>query len=125
MAEFKDVFKELRISRDLTQAELARRLHMSRSRIGMYESGERTPRYDDLEAIADFFNVDMDYLLGRTNKTTMIPQSYYLDNVAREYADFLASKPEYKALFDAAMRVDVKDINFVKEFIERVTNGRS
>ena len=38
----------------------------------MYERGERQPNFEVLEMIADFFNVDIDYLLGRTNKTTKI-----------------------------------------------------
>lgn len=33
---------------------------------------ERQPNFEVLETIADFFNVDIDYLLGRTNKTTKI-----------------------------------------------------
>ena len=122
MKEFKDVFKELRLSRDLTQTELAKRLHMSRSRIGMYESGERTPRYDDLETIADFFNVDIDFLLGRTQKTTYIPQSHYIESVAREYADFLEKNPDYKVLFDASMKVKRKNLKTVTEVIERFSD---
>lgn len=39
----------------------------------MYESGAREPDFETLELIADFFNVDIDYLLGRTLKTTYIP----------------------------------------------------
>ena len=34
----------------------------------MYERGEREPGLDTLEAIADFFNVDMDYLTGKTTE---------------------------------------------------------
>ncbi len=39
----------------------------------MYEKGAREPDFETLELIADFFNVDTDYLLGRTTKTTYIP----------------------------------------------------
>jgi repressor LexA len=41
----------------------------------MYENGSREPNFETLELIADFFNVDTDYLLGRTSKNTYIPQS--------------------------------------------------
>ena len=39
----------------------------------MYENGAREPDFETLELIADYFNVDTDYLLGRTIKTTFIP----------------------------------------------------
>lgn len=72
MANFAKVFKELRTNLKLTQQELADKLGLSRSAIGMYEKGEREPDFETLELIADFFNVDMDYLLGRTKLTTTI-----------------------------------------------------
>ena len=56
----------------MSQQELADALGISKSSINMYERGERQPNFEVLEAIADFFNVDIDYLLGRTNKTTKI-----------------------------------------------------
>lgn len=73
MAKFQVILKELRSSKGLTQSELAQQLRISRSTIGMYESGSREPDFETLELIADYFNVDTDYLLGRTNKTTYIP----------------------------------------------------
>ena len=48
----------------LSQAELARRLHISPSAMGMYEQGRREPSVDTLIAIAQEFGVTLDYLLS-------------------------------------------------------------
>lgn len=121
MGSFQSVLKSLRTARGMTQDELAKKLEISRSAIGMYEKGSREPDYETLELIADFFNVDTDYLLGRTNKTTVIPQpSYYLNEDAKEMAQFLFDNPDYKVLFDATRKVKREDIEFVKQMIDRV-----
>lgn len=70
--KFNDRLKELRQGRKLTQEEFAKLSGISRSAIGMYESGRREPNFKTLELIADFFNVDMDYLLGKSDTTTQI-----------------------------------------------------
>lgn len=57
--------KELREKNGYTQESLAKRLNTSRSRIGMYEQGKRQPDFEMQEAIADLFNVSIDYLFGR------------------------------------------------------------
>ncbi|MCC8016521.1 MAG: XRE family transcriptional regulator [Clostridiales bacterium] len=62
---FSEELKKLRISRGLTQQELADELKLSRSAIGMYENGERTPDIYMINLIADFFNVSTDSLIGR------------------------------------------------------------
>ncbi|MBR0086392.1 MAG: helix-turn-helix domain-containing protein [Lachnospiraceae bacterium] len=76
---FKDKLKELRKSRHLTQEQLAGALGITRSRLGMYESGDRQPKPDIQEKIADYFNVDLDYLFGR--KTGHIYRLSDNDNV--------------------------------------------
>lgn len=67
MSNFASVMKRLRIERGITQEQLASLLKVSRSTIGMYETGSREPDFETCEAIADIFNVDMDYLMGRSN----------------------------------------------------------
>lgn len=59
---FSSILRELRTAAGLTQSELAKRLKVAKSTISMYESGKRMPRFEDLEAIADFFNVSLDRL---------------------------------------------------------------
>lgn len=64
MANFASMLKYFRQREGLSQRELASKLNMSASAIGMYESGKRLPRHEDEEAIADFFNVDLNTLRG-------------------------------------------------------------
>lgn len=76
MAEFSERFKQLRTVNGYSQQELADSLKVSKSTVNMYERGERKPGISQLEAIADFFNVDMDYLSGKSN----IPRKSLITN---------------------------------------------
>lgn len=68
MPKFSERLKLLRNQRNLSQQELSKQLGvLSKSSINMYERGEREPGLETLELIADFFNVDMDYLLGKSD----------------------------------------------------------
>ena len=60
--------KELRKERNLTQLQLANAFELGESTISFYESGKRTPDYDILKNICDFFDVTTDYILGFTSK---------------------------------------------------------
>ncbi|MEY8385915.1 helix-turn-helix domain-containing protein [Oscillospiraceae bacterium 38-13] len=66
MGVFGQRLRELRKQRGISQNELSKHVGVSKSSVNMYERGEREPSFETLEAIADFFNVNMDYLLGRT-----------------------------------------------------------
>ncbi len=57
--------KELRISRNLTQSQLAQALHLGQRTISSYENGEREPLATSLMLYADFFEVSIDYIVGR------------------------------------------------------------
>lgn len=65
MAQFGDTLNMLRKRDNLTQKELAEKLGISFSSISMYERGKREPDFETLEAIADYFNVNMNFLLGK------------------------------------------------------------
>lgn len=56
--------KELRLINDMTQAELAAKLGISSSAVGMYEQGRRKPDSEMLKSISKVFDVSVDYLLG-------------------------------------------------------------
>lgn len=76
MAALSDMLTYLRKRQGLTQQQLADRLNMSRSAIGMYETGKREPEIEVLEAFADFYNVDKNTLTGRSPVTEQIPPGF-------------------------------------------------
>ena len=59
--------KEVRKKRNISQLKLAMDLDMNQNSISRYETGEREADYATLIRFADYFNVSVDYLLGRTN----------------------------------------------------------
>ena len=64
--------KELRESRGISQVRLAIELDLNQNTISRYENGVREADYKTLIAIADYFNVSLDYLLGRTENPKII-----------------------------------------------------
>lgn len=67
MATFAERLKSLRREAGWSQQRLADELKLSKSSVNMYERGEREPGFETMETIADLFNVDMNYLYGRTD----------------------------------------------------------
>lgn len=61
------IIKMLREERRISQTKLSEDLHVGRSTVAMYETDERMPKREYLEQIADYFEVDMDFLYGRTH----------------------------------------------------------
>ena len=79
MRSIGDTIKILREERRMSQEQLADALHLSRSSIGMYESGKRIPKDDIKELICDYFNVDMNYLHGKTNTRNSTREDEFLN----------------------------------------------
>lgn len=61
--------KQLRIKNGLKQQELANMFGLSSGTISFYESEQRKPDIDFIVAVAKYFDVSTDYLLGLTNAT--------------------------------------------------------
>lgn len=65
MSAFNIILRKLRKEQNLTQMELAKKLGVAPSTVGMYERGEREPDFSTLEKISTFFTVSMNTLLGK------------------------------------------------------------
>lgn len=65
--QFGDRLKELRKNKNITQAELAKILNTGKASISHYESNRRLPDANIIGILADYFNVSVDYILGKTD----------------------------------------------------------
>lgn len=67
IATFSERLKELRQQHKLTQKALGELTDLSERGIQDLEYGKRKPGHDSLVKLADYFNVSIDYLVGRTD----------------------------------------------------------
>ena len=102
--------------RNISQATLAERLGMSKSTIGMYETGAITPSLEALNAIADFFNVSISYLMGEEDISM-----YYFDPEVAQMAQEMYERPEMRVLFDASRKATKEDIETVAGILEKMS----
>ncbi len=63
--------RKLRKEKGISQLKLALDLNMSQNTISRYETGEHEPGINELIRIADYFDVSVDYLIGRTENPIM------------------------------------------------------
>lgn len=77
--------KELRVSENKTQKDVANFLHMTQAGYQNYESGETEPNIDNLIKLADYFNVSLDYLVGRDFKNEFGYMSEEEQGLVREF----------------------------------------
>ena len=83
IVDFKNIILALRNERGFSQEQLAKVLHVSKSTVAMWETGQRLPSVEKYEEIADYFNVDMDFLYGRTS----IKRRALFDESGSEYVN--------------------------------------
>ena len=120
---FAHILKSLRNERGLSQQALADQLGIKRSTIGNYEQGTRSPDMETLEAIADYFNVDLDYLYGKTavrNKFQLLSAKGGQGGIP----ETIAAHFEGKTFSDQAIDDIVRFIDFVAMKEAQENGGR-
>lgn len=68
MASFEERLFHLRNEKGVSQQKIGEVLGVTRWSVHNYETGKNRPDYDGLLALADFFDVSLDYLVGRSEK---------------------------------------------------------
>ena len=121
-----DRLKKIRKEKNLRQIDLASSLGLAQTTIANYEQGTRFPNEKTLSQIADFFNVSLDYLLGRSDTLVNNEDITYQQSDINENTEFLLLRKKYfdfvlsgdkdlatKLILDAARnKFSVKDIYF-------------
>lgn len=117
---------KLRRQHKLSQYDLADRLGFSRGKLANYEQGSRQPDFDTLKKIADYFEVSTDYLLGRTEDTTIYKQ-ILTTNYDKEIEKLLED-PElglwYKELMDSPEENRQQALDFLRYLNEQESDRK-
>lgn len=123
MTKLSETLVSLRRDSGLTQLDLAKMLGLSRSAIGMYESGKREPNLETLELFANYFHVDMNTLTGQNMDAMPLHNE---DRELTEYLEMLRSRPEMRMLFSTAKGATKSDVEKAVAIIEalRKAEGR-
>lgn len=117
--------KQLREEAGLSQAQLAMKLGVRQSTVGMWENGTNKPRNALLEKMASIFNVSTDYLLGRADVAHEDPSDMTDDEREMwELREAARRDPDRKMLLKLAKNGTAKDVRQAVALIDalRATN---
>lgn len=106
--------KKLMDEHNIDRNELCKAIDVKYTTLADWINAKTYPRIDKIELMANYFHV---------SKSTLVEDEedshYYLNDDAKEMAEFLFKNPEYRVLFDASRKVKKEDIEFVKEMLDR------
>ena len=99
------------------QNEIAADINVIPQTLNSWCTGLAMPRIGKIQLLADYFGINKSDLLE--DKDDSNEDDYYLNDDARDMAQFLYDNPDYKVLFDASRKVKKEDIEFVKQMLDR------
>ena len=120
MADIGKRIKNRRKELGITQEELAQKLgYKNKSTIAKIENGTNDIVQSKVVEFANALDTTVAALMGWDDTEPEQEEHYYLDDEAREMAEFMFTNPEYKVLFDASRKVKKEDIEIVRKIIEK------
>lgn len=105
-----------------TQADIARDLNISKATISSWMNGTRVPRVNKIDLLCHYFNCKRSDIM-QDHSGSEGNDNYYINEDARDLAQFLFENPEYRILFDASRKIKKEDIQFVKAMIDRMSGN--
>lgn len=122
MARFGDILSELRRDKNLTQKLLAEIIYVTPGTISNYENNTHFPHVEKLLALADYFDVSLDYLLGRTNSPLpldVFSEKIFPETTVGEFIEIIKRLPADKR---KAIQIVIKDMQtsaFLKQYSKK------
>lgn len=92
MKTMSEILKELRNEKGVSQKEVAKNLNTTDVTIGRYENGDREPKGEMLYALAKYYDVSVDYILGYSDKKKPLTDLSDKHKKAIELADQLTDE---------------------------------
>lgn len=117
MAHLGELIAELRQDRGITQKELGDILCVSSGTISNYENGVHLPDVDKVIALANYFHVTTDYLLGRTSSNLPVELLQQAITNEKTLGDVMASFAKLPANRQAALSLIISDME-VRQMID-------
>ena len=118
---FSNNLKRLLELNDKQPADIVKDLGVPFSTVSNWINALKMPRMGKIEMLANYLHCEKSDLIE--DKGDKVPDAYYLNDDARELAEFLFQNPEYKILFDASRKVKKEDIQFVKDLMDRMVRN--
>lgn len=109
--------KALREEHGYSLRFIADRCDISKSAVAMYEAGKRNPKIETLEALADLFNVDIDYLVGNSDI-----RNAYAQNNPPAISEGVSGKR--KELIDYALTLSEEQADRALQVLKLIVEGR-
>ena len=102
--DFHDRLHELRHKKKITQSQLADVIGLKPTAISNYESGRHEPSFDRLKAMASFFNVSSDYLLGISDAYVPLSEEILNREVVELFNRYQSLNQENRKKLDTYMQ---------------------
>ena len=109
MEIIKQRIRALRESVGLSQNKLGKLVGLPQSSINRYEQGQSTPSAKTLRWYADYFDVSVDYLLGREPS-----------DETQEMLEYLHKNPEMRVLLSSSAKLEKEDLEAVVAIVRRM-----
>lgn len=109
--------KNARLNKNLSQETLGKLLGVSKVSISGYETGRRQPSLDILVKIADYLDLDLNYLLGRDIEVVSEAESNYFFKIAQEDLTIIRELKKHPVLYNKITQSPQRTIKLINQQI--------